>query len=146
MREVVGRRREGEEEVMNDMAMTLTKEGEGVRKREEFHVYPARVSTSSLLILIPNKYHSRPASSRAFCIEPAPFLRFGDLVTIDANPHIAFTHVRKRQNNKYLDKPQQRDSLLRTFRLRSRRTKHLVHTFKKIKKIIKMIKPDTHRT
>ncbi len=109
----MGRRREGEEEVMNDMAMTLTKEGEGVRKREEFRVYPARVSTSSLLILIPNKYHSRPASSRAFRIEPAPFLRFGDLVSIDANlrVHIAFTHVRKRQNNKYLEKPQQRDSL-----------------------------------
>ncbi len=83
MREAVGRRREGEEEVMNDMAMTLTKEG--VRKREEFHVYPARVSTSSLLILIPNKYHSRPASSRAFRTEPATFLGFGDLVTIGAN-------------------------------------------------------------
>ncbi len=81
----MGRRRDGEEEFMNDMAMALTKEGEGVRKREEFHVYPARVSTSSLLILIPNKYHSRPASSRAFCIEPATFLRFGDSVTIDAN-------------------------------------------------------------
>ncbi len=107
----MGRRREGEEEeVTNDMAMTLTKEGEGARKREESHVYPARVSTSSLLILIPNKYHSRPASSRAFRTEPATFLRFGDLVTIDADPHIvACTHVRKRQNNKYLDKPQQRD-------------------------------------
>lgn len=81
----MGRRRDGEEEFMNDMAMALTKEGEGVRKREEFHIYPARVSTSSLLILIPNKYHSRPASSRAFCIEPATFLRFGDSVTIDAN-------------------------------------------------------------
>jgi len=85
MRESVGRRREGEEEVMNDMTMALTKEGEGVRKREEFRVYPARVSTSSLLILIPNKYHSRPASSCAFCIEPATFLGFWDSVSIDAN-------------------------------------------------------------
>ena len=32
MREAVGRRREGEEEVTNDMAMTLTKEGEGQGK------------------------------------------------------------------------------------------------------------------